>query len=154
MKERLSKKDRMAIVVMPLVIVALTAVTGTGLGVWFQNRSFKRNELFRVRLERLMWLHNEAVEILREVDTARRNVRTNEDVVATDLRKAKSSDERASIVEFYRAQELMKESLAQLKEARVRLDSLVVDRRFDERCKTEAGSGGVRREACPLRHVC
>lgn len=122
---KLSSKDWLAVVVMPVVVVLLTAVVGTGVAVWLQNRSFKRNELFRVRLERLMYLHTEGIQILREVDAARRQIRSNEDMVAQDVRDNPS--DAIAVVNFHRGQNLMRSSLTSLNDAKLRLDSLLVD---------------------------
>jgi hypothetical protein len=124
---RQKSRDRVAVVYMPIVIVLLTALLGTGVGWLLQNRAFKRNELFRVRLDRLMWLHSQTVDTLHEVDVARRQIRSNEELVADQIRK--NPTDNKGVIQFYKEQELMRSSLVALKDAKVRLDSLAVDSR-------------------------
>jgi hypothetical protein len=120
----LTTKDKVAIIYMPLVIVILTAVLGTGIGVWLQNRSFQRNELFRAKLERIMSAQRDAVEIMREVDQARRQIRSDEHFIREQIDLQESSKEREEAVKYYSIRNPMEASVATLKDSKVKLDAL------------------------------
>lgn len=117
----LTRKERISIIYMPLVIVILTAILGTGIGIWLQNRSFKKNELFKAKLERIMSAQHEAVEETRAVDEARRQIRSNESFIRQELANV-SPDRRADALRFYGEQ--MSPSIAMLKESRLKMDVL------------------------------
>ncbi|HEY0405507.1 MAG TPA: hypothetical protein VGC89_07250 [Pyrinomonadaceae bacterium] len=123
-KDSLSKKDRAAIIYMPIIVVLMTAVLGTGIGVWFQNRSFRRNELFKAKLDRIMAGQKEAVEILKDVDEARRQIRSNEDFIRGVIERQGDPEEKAKVIQYYSERDPMEASVAILKEAKIRLDAL------------------------------
>lgn len=123
-KESLAKKDRVAFIYMPIVIVLLTATLGTGIGMWLQNRSFRRNELFKAKLDRIMAGQKEAVEILKDVDEARRQIRSNEDFISGVIERQSTMEEKTKVREYYSERNPMESSVAILKEAKIRLDAL------------------------------
>jgi hypothetical protein len=120
----LTKKDKLAIIVMPIVIVGLTAILGTGVGVWLQNRSFRNNEIFKAKLERIMAGQREAADILREVDEARRQIRSNEDFIKDEIGRQPNIIEQEKARRYYLENNPMEPSVAILRESKVRLDTL------------------------------
>lgn len=78
-------KDWIKIVVMPILIVILTAF----LGIFLQNRSFKRNTLFQAKLNQIISGRNEAVELLQDVDKVRRRIRAAEDYFQREIDRIK-----------------------------------------------------------------
>lgn len=122
--EGTTKKDRLAIVYMPLIIVVLTFGLGTGIGIWFQNRSFKHNELFRAKLDRVMAAQKEVVEIMAQVDLARKQIRSNEDFIRNQILKETDEQQAEELRQYYFDNSQMGPSLAILKETWIRLDAL------------------------------
>lgn len=123
-REALSRKDILSIVVMPLVLVFLTALLGTMVGVWLQNRSFRNNEVFKARLERIMVSQREAAEILVVVHEARRQIRSNEDYIRQEFSKPRGKANPSDVIQFYRDNNPMRPSMAVLRESQLRLDAL------------------------------
>lgn len=120
----LTSKDRIAIIYMPIVIVVLTALLGTGIGIWLQNRSFKRNELFRAKLERIMSAQKDAVEIMRGVDEARKQLGSDENFVREQIGLAPDSESRTKAKSFYSKRDQFAISMATLKESKAKLEAL------------------------------
>ncbi len=122
--EKLTNKDRWQIIFMPLILLALTAFLGTVIGSCLQNRSFKHNELFRARLERIMTGQREATDILQDVDGATRQIRSNEDFIRDQIQRQVDPEEKRKAKEFYLEKNPMTPSLAILKESKIKLDAL------------------------------
>jgi len=72
-----------------------------------------------------MWLHNQTVEALHDVDVAQRQIRSDEELVYEQLRN--NPNDHDGVIRFYRGQKLMQPSLITLKNSKIRLDSLSVD---------------------------
>ena len=134
----LNKKDRLAVIYMPILVVFLTAVLGTGIGVWFQNRSFRRNELFKAKLDRIMAAQKEVVDINSQVEGALRQIRANEDFIQAQIARQRTLDEQQQARQFYAEQNNMTSSLTVLKETKIRLDALAS---YSKTLSTEAGVG-------------
>src|ERR1051325_4822219 len=123
-KKSLTKKDRVAFIYMPIVVVVLTATLGTSIAMWLQDRSFRKNEVFRAKLDRIMAGQKEAAEILKDVDEARRQIRSNEDFISGVIERQVELEERDKIRRYYFERNPMESSVAILKEAKIRLDAL------------------------------
>lgn len=100
---QLTRKDVIQSIIVPLVVVLVTAVFGTWLAVHLQNRSFRRNELFKARLDQVVRQRQEAVTLLQEVEEAWRQVRADERLVAQSIRLAavQGKDEETLIRTHY-----------------------------------------------------
>jgi hypothetical protein len=122
--DKLTKRERLQFIYMPIAIVLLTAMIGTSIGVWFQNRSFRRNELFKARLDRIMSQQKEASDIRRAVDEARRQIRSNEDFIDEQIESRTDAAGKAWARQYYRKRNPMASSVAILKESKIRLDAL------------------------------
>jgi hypothetical protein len=120
----LTKKERITNIYMPIAIVLLTASLGTGIGVWLQNRSFRRNEVFKAKLDRIKEGQKETAEILREVDEARRQIRANEDFIRREIEQQSDPIEKDKVRRYYLEKNPMGSSLVILKESKIRLDAL------------------------------
>lgn len=130
MEERgrtMSKKDWIKIVVMPISIVILTAVLGNFIGIYLQNRSFSRNELFKAKLDLIMSGHKQTIDIMQDVDRARRQIRSNEEFIQQELQryeKAGNTDALNGARKYYCEGSFMAPSIAILKEAKIKADSI------------------------------
>ena len=121
---RMTRRERVSIIYMPILIVVLTAIFGTGIGIWLQNRSFKKNELFKAKLGRIMSAQQDVVEILRTVDEARRQIRSNELFLKSELQNSDTPTEREAKLSYYNKQNPMSGSIAVLKESRLKINAL------------------------------
>lgn len=122
----LTPKDKIAIIIMPIVVVLLTALLGTGVGIWLQNRSFRKNELFKAKLERIMAGQKEAADILRAVEEARRQIRSNEDFIRKEIARQVDDIKKDEARRYYLDSNPMEPSIAILRESKLRLDALAV----------------------------
>jgi hypothetical protein len=120
----LTPKDKIAIIIMPIVVVLLTALLGTGVGIWLQNLSFRRNELFKAKLERIMAGQKEAADILRAVDEARRQIRSNEDFIQKEIARQVDDLKKDEARRYYVDNNPMEPSVAILRESKLRLDAM------------------------------
>lgn len=136
--EGLNKKDRLAVIYMPILVVFLTALLGTGIGVWFQDRSFRRNELFRAKLDRIMAAQKEVVDINTQVEGALRQIRANEDFIQAQIAQQRTLDGQQQARQFYAEQDNMTSSLTVLRETKIRLDALAS---YSKTLSTESGVG-------------
>ena len=136
--EGLNKKDRLAVIYMPILMVLLTALLGTGIGVWFQDRSFRRNELFKAKLDRIMAAQKEVVDINTQVEGALRQIRANEDFIQAQIAQQRAFDGQQQARQFYAEQDNMTSSLTVLRETKIRLDALAS---YSKTLSTESGVG-------------
>jgi hypothetical protein len=83
--DKLSTKEFIKIVLMPITIVLLTGILGTFLGLWLQNRSFRRNEIFRAKLDTITEGKKEAVKLLQDTEEVLRQVRGTQKVIKEKL---------------------------------------------------------------------
>lgn len=95
------KKTRLQVIYMPLVIFFLTAVVGSLLSFYLQNRSFRHNELFRARLDQIIRQRNDTVALLQDVEGAWRQARSNEYFIAQELESAKDPGAANAARKFY-----------------------------------------------------
>lgn len=94
MKERTSNEnggqikpsDWLKIVIMPIVLLILTAVFANVIGVRLQDRSFRKNEVFRARLAAIETARQEATNIQKDVERARRQIRQTRLILARSWR--------------------------------------------------------------------
>lgn len=118
----MNRKDWVKIVIMPLIIVLLPAGVGGSIGVYLQDRSFRKNELFKTKLELIMASQKEAIEILKDVDRARRQIRANEDFIKGHLQRLQSTnpEQVREAKKYYCEGNFMASSIAILKEPKIR----------------------------------
>lgn len=109
-KSRLTKKDVFSIIVMPVVVV----VVASGMAIYLQDRSFRRNQMFTAKLNQIVSGQEAAVQILREVDEATRQIRGTEKWIRAQPANSVSDQE-----EYFDA------SIEVLKDSKVHLDALV-----------------------------
>jgi len=122
--EGTTRTDRLKIVYMPVILLLLTVSLGTVIGVWFQNRSFRHNELFRAKLDRVLAAQKEVVDIMGQVDLARKQIRSNEDFIRNEIRKRPNEAEAQEARQYYGENGQMGPSLVILKETLIRLEAL------------------------------
>lgn len=120
------RSERLKTVIMPTLIVLLSATLGTGLGLYLQNRSFRNNELFKARLEQIVRQRTEAVSLLQDVDDAWRQVRSDEDLAARQIEDAKirGQGEVDRVTAYYCSQGDKSNGLETLRKARSRSNAL------------------------------
>jgi len=116
-KNRLSKKDLWSVVIMPVVVV----VIASGMAIWLQDRSFRRNQMFTAKLNQIVSGQDSAVQILREVDAATRQIRGTEKWIRDRQQKSSGGPDEAT----FNADEFLAPSIEVLKDSKVRLDALV-----------------------------
>jgi predicted transcriptional regulator len=93
----LTKKDKYKIIIMPIVIVLLTAFLGTFIGLYIQNRSFRKNELFKSKLASINEGKTDTVHLLQDVEAILRQIRSSrknnsQSNVTSDLCNSEISD--------------------------------------------------------------
>lgn len=115
----MTKKDWLSIVVMPTAVVLLAS----GVAIVLQDRSFRRNELFTAKLNQILDAQKTAVDLLRTVDEATRQVRADEAWIREQLRTAPELIRQDE--DQYRSGEFFEASIDALKDSKVRLDGLV-----------------------------
>ncbi len=113
-----TKKEWLTNVIMPIVIVVLTAILGTGVGVWLQNRSFKYNEVFKAKLDRIMANQKEATDILVEAEIAYRQIRR----IESSFERGDQAQKNSYRIQGYRGSTDV--NLDTLKKSKIRLDAL------------------------------
>jgi len=112
-------KDWLAIVVMPTLIAAMAAI----LAVVLQDRSFRGNQLFSLKLSQINAGHEAAVDVLRDVDRAIRQIRADEAWVRDQLSNPVTGLEHD--IESYRNGDYFAASVDALKDSKVRVDALL-----------------------------
>ena len=123
--DELSKKDKLSIIWMPLILVCITAIIGTVIGTWFQNKAFRQNETFRAKLDRVMHAQIEAVKIASDIDEARRQIRTNSEIAQGQYQKESNPQERERIKNYYSvSQSFTAPNVLSLKESKRKYDAL------------------------------
>jgi hypothetical protein len=93
-KERFARKELVLSVAMPLVDVIIAGAIGTFVAIRLQDRSFRKNEVFKARVEQIVRQRNDAVSLLQEVDEAWRQVRLDEEFVGQRLEDATRKGEQ------------------------------------------------------------
>jgi hypothetical protein len=119
-------KERVQFVIMPLVVVILTAVSVNVVGTNLQEKSFKRNELFKAKLQRLTAAQDEARRIRNEANDAFRVIRSHEDDARAQLQHA-LPDEEASLRNDYHTQLTTSAAFQTLRRSKIDLDLLLQD---------------------------
>lgn len=125
-EDKLSGKERKLHIYIPILLILITAAITSWIGVIFQDRSFRKNELFKAKLDRIMSQQEEVIEIRRIVDEARRQIRSNEDFISEQIKKQPDLAGQTAAREYYLNKKPMASSVAVLKESKIRLDALAV----------------------------
>lgn len=112
-------RDWLAIVIMP----SLIGVAAVVLAVVLQDRSFRGNQLFSLKLSQINAGHEAAVDTLRDVDRAIRQIRADEAWVRDQLANPEAGLQHD--IESYRNGEYFAASIDALKDSKVRVDALV-----------------------------
>lgn len=121
-----SRKDLLAVVVMPLVVVGLTAGAGSWIAASLQERAFRNNELFRARLSRVIAAESEARALRRDVEDAIRVIKAREEFMRGEVAKADDADV-ADLSSFYREELVNSSSVATIRRSVIDLKALADD---------------------------
>lgn len=110
---------------MPLIIVGATAGFGGLVGTYLQDRSFRKNALFQVKLNAINADKEQVREIRRDIDEARRKIASNE-TESKRIRDRVQNDPKllTQAESFYCVPDYQGPYADILREAAVRLDSL------------------------------
>jgi hypothetical protein len=125
-ENRSHRRDTVAVIVMPIVVVALTVGAGSWLAVALQDRSFQKNEIFKVRLQRVVAAEGEASTLRREVAESLRLVKMREEFMRNELKKADAND-RMALAAYYHKELQSSASIRAIKRSAIDLAALAED---------------------------
>lgn len=120
-------KDWLKIVIMPILLLALTVVFANLIGIRLQDRSFRKNEVFKADLASIEEARQEAISIQKDIERVRRQIRQNEADIQRELENTKRTgtpEELREDIKHYCNGQFMEQSLPTLREAVVRVNSL------------------------------
>lgn len=126
----MTRDEKIKAVVMPILIVLLTALAGGVLTTYFQDRSFRKNAGFQARMNLIMSGRQEALRIREDVEGAVRQIRSNENQARQDLARFETEGNFTALEgarAYYCAPDYQGAFVAILRESRLRVESLRED---------------------------
>ncbi len=120
---QMEPKDWIKIVIMPIIVVLLTALLGTFVGNILQSNSFRLNERFKVKIDRVMSSELEVRQISEKVDNDLGQLRRSEVDMLNDL--ASYPLQRQKIIANAQVEDTRAVFLEDIKLQAIKVDHLV-----------------------------
>lgn len=121
-----TRKDWIKDIIMPLVILALGAISVHTIGGRLQEQSFNRSELFKARLQRILAAQDQARQIRTDAEEAFRLLRSNEDYASAQIKET-PLEARDELKRNYHAQVIASPALQTLRRSKIDADIIVED---------------------------
>lgn len=114
--ESFSKKDWVKLIIIPFIL----CIVGSYYGIYLQDRSIKKNALFKAKLDLIIATRSDTIKLVEDLDLIRRQIRSTEDDTERNLNQVTDTTQQKQARKMnankIRAQKL----IAKLKEARMR----------------------------------